>query len=162
MHTQEPLPFAPDSLEGISGKTNEIHFGKLYAAYVSKRNEVEKAQAEMSDEDLGKANQIYSAWRGLKEGETFAANGMILHEVFFSILGGDGAVDQESAVAKQILDQWPSWERFEAEFTATAMAARGWAILAYDPSDKKLHIYAGDAPNHGAVWGATPIFPCDV
>ena len=159
MHEIKPLLFS--ELDGISTRTNEIHHDKLYAAYVNKRNEVEQLQQATSNEDLGKANQIFSSWRGIKEGETFAANGMILHEVFFAILGGNGD-PAESAIGKAITAQWGSWERFVAEFTATGLAARGWAILAYDPSDAKLHIYGADAQNHGGVWGATPLLPCDV
>ncbi|HSI20582.1 MAG TPA: superoxide dismutase, partial [Verrucomicrobiae bacterium] len=77
----------PGELNGISAKTNDIHHGKLYTGYVNKRNEIE---GKFRETDLSTANQIYSVWRGLKEGETFAANGMVLHECFFSILGGDG------------------------------------------------------------------------
>ena len=148
----------PGELNGISAKTNDIHHGKLYTAYVNKRNEVEE---KIKDTDLASANQIYSAWRGLKEGETFAANGMILHECYFSILGGDGNPDG-TEIQKAIEGEWGTWARFEEELTATGMAARGWAILAFDPSDNRLHIYAGDAQNHGGVWGSTPLVPCDV
>lgn len=147
----------PGELKGISAKTNDIHHGKLYTGYVNKRNEIEQKMAEV---DLASANQIFSPWRGLKEGETFAANGMILHEVFFDILGGDGKPEGEIKAA--IEGQWGSWQRFVDEFTATAMGARGWGILAYDPSDQKLHIYAADAQNQGGVWGSTPLLPCDV
>lgn len=148
----------PGELTGISAKTNDIHHGKLYAGYVAKRNEIED---QLRQVDLSTANQIYSTWRGLKEGETFAANGMILHQVYFSILGGNG--DSEGTTIKQaIIETWGSFERFEAEFTATGMAARGWAILAFDMFDKKLHLYAGDAQNHGGVWGSIPLIPCDV
>ena len=151
----------PGELDGISAKTNEIHHDKLYAGYVNKRTEITDTQKTFTDEQLGAANQIYSEWRGLKEGETFAANGMILHEVFFDILGGNG--DAEGTTIKDaIVAQWGTWERFIGEFTATAMAARGWAILAFDRSDSALHIYAADAQNHGGVWGATPVLPCDV
>lgn len=156
MHQVEPLPFG--ELKGISAKTNEIHHDKLYAGYVNKRNEIEEA---LKNADLTTANQIYSVWRGLKEGETFAANGMILHQVFFSILGGDGNPG-DCALKAEIKAQWGTWGRFVDEFTATGMAARGWAILAYDPSDDKLHIYGADAQNHGGVWGSTPLLPCDV
>lgn len=148
----------PGELKGISAKTNDIHHGKLYAGYVAKRNEVEE---QLKQVDLSTANQVYSAWRGLKEGETFAANGMILHQVYFSILGGDGNVDG-TKLQESIISTWGSWERFVAEFTATGMAARGWAILAWDTFDKKLHIYAADAQNHGGVWGSIPLVPCDV
>jgi Fe-Mn family superoxide dismutase len=159
MHELPPLPFAADSLKGISAKTNEIHHDKLFAGYVNKRNEVEKLIGEI--DDFSVANQVYSAWRGLKEGETFAANGMILHQVFFSVLGGNG--DASGTKIKEAIEgQWGSWNRFVEEFTATGMAARGWSILAYDPSDEKLHIYAADAQNQGGVWGSTPLLPCDV
>jgi Fe-Mn family superoxide dismutase len=147
----------PGELKGISAKTNDIHHGKLYAGYVNKRNEIE---GKLREADVASANQIYSAWRGLKEGETFAANGMILHEVFFSILGGDGQPTE--TMKKAIEGEWGSWERFMEEFTATAMGARGWAILALDTFDSRLHIYAGDAQNQGGVWGSIPLLPLDV
>jgi superoxide dismutase, Fe-Mn family len=148
----------PGQLEGISAQTNDIHHGKLYAGYVAKRNEIEDALREA---DVSTANQVYSAWRGLKEGETFAANGMILHEHYFAVLGGDG-ISEGLEVRQAITEQWGSWERFEAEFVATALAARGWAVLAYDFSDSRLHIYSGDAQNQGGVWGSVPLLPCDV
>jgi superoxide dismutase, Fe-Mn family len=148
----------PGELNGISAKTNDIHHGKLYAGYVNKRNEIEE---KLKETDLSTANQIYSGWRGLKEGETFAANGMILHECFFSILGGDGNAEG-TEIKKAIEAEWGSWDRFVEEFTATAMAARGWSVLAYDRSDNRLHIYGADAQNHGGVWGSSPLLPCDV
>ncbi len=156
MHELTPLEFS--ELTGISAKTNDIHHGKLYAGYVAKRNEIESALREV---DPSSANQIYSQWRGLKEGETFAANGQILHQVFFSVLGGAG--DPEGTSVKVAIEkEWGSWQRFVDEFTATAMGARGWAILAYDTSDNRLHIFAADAQNNGGVWGAVPLLPCDV
>jgi len=148
----------PGELNGISAKTNDIHHGKLYAGYVTKRNEIEE---KIKEGDVSSANQIYSAWRGLKEGETFAANGMILHQVFFSILGGDG--NPEGTEIKTAIEaEWGSWERFAQEFSATGMAARGWAILAFDTFDQRLHIYAGDSQNQGGVWGSIPLLPMDV
>jgi Fe-Mn family superoxide dismutase len=148
----------PGELNGISAKTNDIHHGKLYTGYVNKRNEIEE---KLKDTDLTTANQIFSPWRGLKEGETFAANGMILHECFFSILGGDGKPDG-TEIKTAIEGEWGTWEKFVDAFTATAMGARGWAVLTHDASDNKLHIYAADAQNQGGVWGNTLLLPCDV
>lgn len=149
----------PGELTGISAKTNDLHHGKLYAGYVNKRNEIE---GKLREVDVSSANQIFSEWRGLKEGETFAAGGMVLHQVFFSILGGNG--DASGTQIKEAIEgEWGSWDRFVEEFMATAMAARGWAVLALDLlTDKKLHIYACDAQNHGGVWGSVPLVPCDV
>lgn len=151
----------PKGLKGISDKTNEIHHGKLYTAYVNKRNEIEEKIRQLSSEDLNSGNQIYSYLRGLKEGETFAANGTILHRIFFSILGGNGDPNGTSILGG-IEKEWGSFEAFKAYFTACGMAARGWAILALDPSDGRLHVYTADAQNQGGVWGALPILPLDV
>ena len=156
-HQVQPLPFSKE-LDGISKKTVEIHHDKLYAGYVAKRNEVEVA---IQKADATKANQIYSAYRGLKEGETFAANGMILHEVHFSNLGGNGD-PAGTKILDAITTTWGSWDAFVSALSATGMAARGWAILAYDPTDSKLHLYAADSQNQGGVWGCTPLLALDV
>ncbi len=158
MHRTDPLPW--DSLSGISDRTNQIHHDKLYAGYVNKRNEIEEKLAGLSEKDYQAGNQVYSLLRGLKTDETFAANGMILHQIFFSILGGDGNPSGE--IVSDINDQFGSVGRFYSEFKACAMAARGWAILALDHSDHRLHIYTADAQNQGGVWGSFPILPVDV
>src|SRR3989338_993940 len=86
----KPLIYPADSLRGISQKTVEIHHGKLYAGYVNKTNEISEKLEELRKSGKAEGNQIYSELRGLKQGETFARNGMYLHENYFSILGGDG------------------------------------------------------------------------
>jgi len=159
-HTpKELLKGKEDKLKGISKKTIEIHRDKLYAAYVSKRNEVEEKLAKA---DKSTSNQIYSEWRGLKEGETFAANGMILHEYYFGILGGNGDPKKAPTVLKKIDKDFGSFESWKEDLVACGMAGRGWGVLAYDPSDQKFHNYIGDAQNQGAVWGAQPLVALDV
>lgn len=145
----------------LSQEAIEIHHGKLYQGYVDKRNQIEQKLSELEDTDWQQANQIYSQLRGLKEGETFAANGMILHGYYFAVLGGENAW-QESEAAQEIIKQFGTIEQFRKQMKASAMAARGWAILAFDLSDKRLHIYTADAQNQGAVWGALPIIALDV
>src|SRR5437667_12815294 len=86
-HPVKALPYANDALKGIGAKTIEIHHDKLYAGYVNKRKEIEE---ELTKVDRSKANQIYSQMRGLKHEKTFAANGQILQEIYFDIIGGDG------------------------------------------------------------------------
>ena len=160
MHQVQEFP-STKGLKGISDKTNEIHHGKLYTGYVNKRNEVEEKLSGLAEEDWKAANQVYSKLRGLKHEETFAANGMILHEVFFGILGGDG--NPEGTKIKEAIEkEWGSWDAFVTQFSACGMVARGWAIVAYDPSDKKLHIYCADAQNQGGVWGSVPLVTLDV
>src|ERR1700752_1374501 len=87
----KPLPFA-GSLTGISDKTLQIHHDKLYVGYVNKYKEIAQKLSEMAASGVGldSANQTYSELRGLREGETFAANGVYLHEHYFNVLGGEG------------------------------------------------------------------------
>src|SRR5437870_7811476 len=86
------LPFRTP-LNGISDRTLKAHHDKLYVGYVDKKNEIENRPEELGREivhDEDKGNTTYSELRGLKDGETYAVNGVYLHEWYFEILGGDG------------------------------------------------------------------------
>ena len=156
------LQFEPDSLEGISQKTIENHFGKLYLGYVAKYNEViEKSQIMMNDDQLKEANQSYSQWRGLKDGETFTLDAILLHEMYFANLGGKGAYNGLE-IEKALIDRYGSMDEFEDVLMATGMAARGWAVVAINPLDGKFHIYVCDSHNQGGIWRAKPILILDV
>ncbi|MFZ6015950.1 MAG: superoxide dismutase [Patescibacteria group bacterium] len=145
----------------ISDKTLEIHHDKLYVGYAKKKDEIEEKLKTLSHGgDVSSANQTYSELRGLKDGETFAINGVYLHEWYFDSLGGDGNADGE--IADALAEKYGSLENFRNYFTACGMAARGWVVLAWDTHDKSLRIYTGDAHNHGGVWGAIPLLVLDV
>lgn len=156
----KPLSFDPKSLKGISDKTIEIHHGKLYAGYVNKSNEIKDKLKPIVEGGKAEGNQIYSELRGLKNGESFANNGVYLHENYFAILGGDGQPKGE--VAERLTQRYGSIEGFKTYLSACGMAARGWAILAWDMHEKELRIFTCDAQNHGGIWGAVPIIALDV
>ncbi len=171
MYEAKPLPFDKE-LEGISKKTNEIHHDKLYTGYVNKANEISDELGKLRDEIVaglpagkaGKApggNATFSKLRGLKLGETFAVSGVYMHEWFFGLLGGDGDYKKAPELSAAISEKWGSVEDFIKYFSECAMAARGWAVLAWDLHEKKLKQYNGDAHDH-AVWGCIPILVCDV
>jgi Fe-Mn family superoxide dismutase len=152
------LPFAKDALDGISAQTIETHHDKLYPGYVNKRNEIEAA---LPNADRSKSAQTYSEYRALKHEETFNADGQILHELYFSHLGGNGT-PPSGALAEQINKDYGSFDAFVAELHPGGMAARGWANVALDPTDGKLHIFIADAHNQGGVWGTIPVMTLDV
>src|SRR3989344_8559986 len=79
------LPFG--ELRGISQKTIDIHWGKLYQGYVKKWQEI---QDKLKTVDLSSANATFSELRELKVEQTFVANAVLLHEAYFDILGGNG------------------------------------------------------------------------
>ncbi len=153
-----PKPLTYKELKGISQKTLEIHHDKLYTGYVNKRNEIEK---KLKNVDLSTANPTYSDLRALKVEETFAGNGVVLHEAYFGGMGGIGG-RPSGALLGAMEAEWGSYQKWEAEFKACAMAVRGWVVLVYDTNDGRLHNYVGDAHNQGGMWGAIPILVHDV
>jgi superoxide dismutase, Fe-Mn family len=145
----------------ISDKTLEIHHDKLYAGYVKKKDEIaEKLKSLSHGGDVSTANQTYSELRGLKDGETFAVNGVYLHEWYFDSLGGNGEAKGE--IVDALSEKYGSMENFIKYFAGCGMAARGWVVLAWDTHDEALKIYTADTHNHGGVWGAIPLLVLDV
>ena len=154
-YVAEELAITKD-VPGMSLRSVQEHF-KLYQGYVKKTNEIQKKLAEA---DKSEANAVWSYIGGLRREETFAVNGMKLHEVYFPQLG---SVSQPSgAFAGMIQRDFGSVGAWREEMVATGMSSRGWAILAFDLKDNRLHVYGADAQNVGAVWGAIPLVALDV
>jgi Fe-Mn family superoxide dismutase len=153
-------------LNGISDRALKDHHDKLYVGYVEKKNEIENRLEELGREivsDGDKAgNSTYSELRGLKESETYAVNGVYLHEWYFEILGGDGKFENADELVNALTRNYGSVESFIKYFSECAMAARGWTVLAWDTKETRLWIYNCDAHNQGGVWGALPIIVLDV
>jgi superoxide dismutase, Fe-Mn family len=153
-------------LKGISDRTLQNHHDKLYAGYVEKKNEIENRLEELGREILdgnsAGGNTTYSELRGLKDNETYAVNGVYLHEWYFDVLGGDGSHEKAPELAAALNGSYGSVERFIKYFSECAMAARGWSVLAWDTKEQRLWAYNCDAHNQGGVWGALPIIVLDV
>ena len=161
----KPLPFSKQ-LDGISEKTLATHHDKLYVGYVKKSVEIGKKLAEFNkrvqDGEAIEGNQTYSELRALKDAATFAQNGMFLHEWYFGVLGGDGDHSSAPELSAAISEAWGSVENFKKYMSAAGMAARGWALLTWNPMVGGLRQYNADAHNQGGVWGCLPIIVLDV
>ena len=149
------LPFK--ELKGISQKTVEIHWGKLYQGYVKKFQEI---QEKLEKVDLSSANATFSELRELKIEQTFATNAILLHEAYFDILGGDG--NPGGKILEAIKKDYDSFENWAEHFKALGLASRGWVVLAYDFNDGKLRNYIADAHNLYGIWGTAPLIVLDV
>lgn len=156
LYQTKPLPFKRQ-LVGISEKTLQIHHDKLYAGYVNKRNEIEE---KLKTVDRAAANATYSEYGELKREESFAANGIYLHEYYFNVLGGEG--NAEGELMQAIANEFGSHEKWLEDFKAAGMVARGWVVLAFDFNTGRLHNYLCDSHNHGGIWGAMPIIVLDM
>jgi Fe-Mn family superoxide dismutase len=151
----EPLKIEKD-LEGMSLRSIQEHY-KLYQGYVKKTNETRE---KIAAADKSEANAVYSAIGEMKRQETFAVNGVKLHEVYFSLLNGDG--QPKGKILEMIEKNFGSYDVWKEDFIATGMSARGWAVLAFDFKDMQLRNYGMDAQNVGAVWAAAPLVAMDV
>lgn len=158
----KPLPFDASILKGISEKTLTVHHDKLYAGYVAKKDAIaaELQKVVSGEKSTEGTNPTMSELRSLKDGETFAVNGVYLHEAYFDNLGGKGEVN--GVLARALDEKYGSVEKFISYFKACGMAARGWTVLAWDTREETLGVYNGDAHNQGGVWGAIPILVLDV
>ncbi|WKZ27121.1 MAG: superoxide dismutase [Candidatus Paceibacterota bacterium] len=160
--SQEPKPLPYTSLDGISEKTLAIHHDKLYAGYVAKLKEIGEKLTALRNAGSPAGNATYSDLRALKDAETFAVNGVYLHEWYFDGLGGSGSPTEAPELSKALVEKWGSLEAGIQYFSACAMAARGWSVLAWDIKAQALKHYNADAHNQGGVWGCLPIIVLDV
>ena len=164
-YAPKKLPFRTP-LNGISDRALKNHHDKLYVGYVEKKNEIENRLEELGRSIVGgnvkAGNTTYSELRALKQSETYAVNGVYLHEWYFEVLGGDGKFENARELVGAITQNFGSVESFIKYFSECAMASRGWSVLAWDTRDNRLWVYNCDAHNQGGVWGALPIIVLDV
>lgn len=154
--TVKPLKYK--SLPGLSEEQLRQHHAVLYAGYVKKTNEIRK-MLETADRD--NPNATFSQLRELKVEESFALNGVKLHEGYFENMGGPGG-KPTGKIAELIVRDFGSVDAWEKDFRALGMCARGWVVLAYDIDERKMFNYLADTHNQGGVWNAIAILTMDV
>lgn len=118
-------------LDGFSDKALTTHF-KLYEGYVSNTNKVAEQLTSLAPNS--------PEYNELKRHFGWEFNGMRLHEIHFSAMSKDAsAFDADSKLGKLIAEHFGSYEKWEADFTATAKTRGiGWAILYCDPETNRL------------------------
>ncbi len=160
---REVKPLKYSELEGLSEKQLKEHHDILYAGYVRKIEEIEE---KLKNVDLATANATFSDLRALKMEETFALNGVKLHEGYFENMVARGSPSQSSgsmsAIHALIDRDFGSYENWEKEFKAMGLSARGWVVLGYDLDEKKLKNILCDSHNQGGVWNMVALMIMDV
>ncbi len=145
-------------LDGISENQISQHRDILYTGYVNKLNEIEE---KLKNVDLSKANQTFSDLRALKADETFALNGVVLHELYFENMGGKN-MKPKGKLSDLIAREFGSFEKWSDNFKACGMAARGWVILGLNAYDGKVHNYCLDTHNFNVPVKVIPLLVMDV
>lgn len=142
----------------INREQFEVHM-RLYEGYIRKINEIDGLLENGSD--LENANATYSKFRGIKRGETYALNGVILHEYYFENIGSMNNVP-DAEVVECLVQDFGSLDQWAEHFVATAKASRGWAILCYDIRSKRLRNISLDTHDLGNLAVSIPLLVLDV
>jgi Fe-Mn family superoxide dismutase len=149
------LPYSTDTLDGISSQTVEFHHDTHQQGYVNGLNSYLETIQEMRD------SGDFSGIGPVKDNLTHNACGMYLHEIYWATMGGDGG-QPDGPLMDHIETVWGDFATFKQEFTATAKAAGGWALLVWWPRADSMDIVKVDKHDRGALWGAVPVMGVDV
>lgn len=157
-HEPKPLPFDPAKLGGLSERLIRSHWENNYIGSVKALNMIEKRlAAALADPDLPPV--VYG---GLKREELHRTGSVVLHEHYFSNLGGDGKPGGE--IASAISSAFGSLQNWEAEFRRTGLSlggGSGWSMLIYNLHTKALHNHWAWDHMHAAVTGV-PLLVLDM
>jgi superoxide dismutase, Fe-Mn family len=139
-HVLAPLPFNPKKLKGLSEKLLVSHHENNYGGALKNLNKVEEQLQQTNKDTPG------FVVGGLRERELTFGNSVVLHELYFGNLGGNGKAS--GSVEKAIADGFGGFGRWEELFRATGMSlagGSGWTVLDYSliTGDLRVHWSGG-------------------
>ena len=156
--TPRPLGFAAGALDGLSERLVASHHANNYGGAVKRLNAIRR---ELAGLDFAAAPGFQL--NGLKREELVATNSMLLHELYFASLGGDGQT-LAPAMTLALAANFGSVERWRAEFVALGKAlggGSGWVLLTFLPRDGSL-VNQWSADHTNALAGGVPILALDM
>jgi Fe-Mn family superoxide dismutase len=154
----QALPFDPAALHRLSSGLIESHHQNNYGGAVKRLNAI-RARLGATAFATVPGFQL----NGLKREELIATNSMLLHELYFGSLGGDGQ-SMEPACKLALDANFGSVERWREEFVAMGKAlggGSGWVLLVFDPRDATL-VNQWAADHTHALAGGVPILALDM
>jgi superoxide dismutase, Fe-Mn family len=154
----QELPFSPAALRGLSERLLQSHHQNNYGGAVKRLNAIRNQFAQM---DFATAPGFVI--NGLKREELIATNSMLLHELYFGSIGGDGE-SMLPAMKLAIEANFGSIERWRSEFVAMGKAlagGSGWVMLTFQPREGTL-VNQWAADHTHAVAGGVPILALDM
>jgi len=142
----------------VSRKAYDDHI-TLYNGYIKKTNEVTEILA--TNPEYATSNATYSHYRGLKKGETYAINGVILHELYFQNLGNEAG--PIGPIVQNIMNRSNgSTDNWKEDFIACANAARGWCLFVYEQRTGTYRNIVLDSHEDGNIATAYPLIALDM
>ncbi|MDO7881965.1 superoxide dismutase [Salinibacterium soli] len=158
-YTLPELAYDYSALEpSISGAIMELHHSKHHQAYVTGANTALAALAEARDSgNLANVNK-------LEKDLAFNLGGHVNHSIFWTNMSPDGGDKPVGDIASAIDDQFGSFDKFTAHFTAAALGVQGsgWAALMYDSIGQNLLINQFFDQQSNFAAGTVPLLLLDV
>lgn len=153
------LPYDYSALEpAISGTIMELHHSKHHQAYVTGANAALEALAAAREAgDFANINKF-------SKDLAFNLGGHVNHSIFWTNMSPDGGDKPVGELAAAIDDQFGSFDKFVAHFSAAATGVQGsgWAFLSYDELGGNLVIQQLNNQQDNAAPNTTPILTLDV
>ncbi len=151
--------FTIPELKGISAKNIEEHL-KLYAGYVKNTNLILDQIEELAKD----SEKNTYALGELQRRFGFEFDGMRNHEYYFRSFEGNALkIESDSPLKMAVEKEWGSFDTWLARFKAVAMTRGvGWAILYWDPQEKRLLNAWIDEQHLGHLVGLSPILALDM
>ncbi len=160
VYTLPDLDYDYGALEPhISGEIMELHHSKHHATYVKGANDTIE-QLEAAREDGSIAGKALSLSKNL----AFHLGGHTNHSIFWKNLSPEGGDRPEGDLADAIANDFGSFEKFHAHFSAaaTTLQGSGWAVLAYDSIGKRLVIQQLTDQQGNTSIGIIPVVMLDM
>ena len=154
----QDLPFDATRLPGLSEKLLRSHHLNNYSGAVKRLNAIRAQLAGMTF-----ATAPGFELNGLKREELIATNSMLLHELYFGSLGGDGQT-MDPPMALALAASFGSMDRWREEFIAMGKAlagGSGWVLLSFQPREGTL-VNQWAADHTHALAGGTPLLALDM
>jgi Fe-Mn family superoxide dismutase len=137
-HQPRPLPFNPAKLNGLSEKLLRSHWENNYGGSVKTLNAVKQKLAQaLADKDTPPF--LYG---DLKREHLMRTGSVVLHELYFENLGGDGKAGAE--LRKALGAAFGSFDAWETEFRkigASLGGGAGWVVLGQNLHTGQLENY---------------------
>jgi Fe-Mn family superoxide dismutase len=157
-HQPKPLTFDPTKLPGLSEKLLRSHWETNYGGSVKALNTIKQKLAQaLADKDLPPF-----VYNDLKREHLMRTGSVVLHELYFENLGGDGKADAE--MRKQIGVAFGDFNTWETEFRRMAAGlggGSGWVLLGYNRHTRQVENYWLADHLHGPA-DTTPLLVMDM
>ena len=137
-HQPVPLPFDARSLKGLSEKLIQSHWENNYGGAVKALNTVRSRLAQA----LSDANTPPYVYNGLKREQLIRTGSVVLHELYFENLGGDGQAS--AALRSEVARSFATFDAWESEFRRMGQGlagGSGWVVLGFNERLKVLENY---------------------